>query len=147
MKRVEFIKALGVSLFDTVHSIYEPILEDEADKVDEAVAKIIGIHWLPVFLANHQDAILEMNYLRGKPVILSGNIPELKAFSGICPDCSNIMTLTPLHSTVKCLYCGTEYNFLTREGELSLSRLPVKKKEEIWYIGFPHVKERADIFA
>lgn len=147
MKRGDFIKVLGASLFDAVHSVYEPLVKEEADKVKNAAARVLGIQWLPMFLTDRKEAILEARYLHGKPVILSGNILELKAFSGICSDCSNIMTLIPPQSTVKCLYCGTEYNFLSCEGELSLSRLPVKKEEETWYIGFPQAKERADIFA
>lgn len=136
MDRKEFLKEMGSSLFQTVKNVYEPFIHDDLHKVEEVVDQTLGIKWVPLMNADDSNSKLEMKFMNGTPIIVIPDVANIHVWSGICHECSNIITVTTLYSTGKCLNCEKEYNFKTKQGDLSLTTIPVKKKDHVIYIGF-----------
>ncbi|MCL6570677.1 MAG: hypothetical protein K6T88_03200 [Bacillus sp. (in: Bacteria)] len=136
MRRADFLKEVAGSFFQTVKSVYEPLLSEDIEKVEMAADRALGIFWLPFSTEYDGCTDLEMKFIFGKPVIVTRNGANMQALNGVCPVCSNIITLTTLYSTGKCLNCQKEYNFKTHLGDLELESFPVKSKGDTWYIGF-----------
>lgn len=136
MKRGEFIKEMGNSLFQTVKSVYEPFLKDDLQKMEDVTDIALGITWLPLMPKSEATQKIEMKFVNGKPIIVSVNETNMQAMSGICPVCSNIIMVNTLYSSGKCLNCEKEYNFKTQTGSLSLNSLPIKLKEQMYFVGF-----------
>lgn len=136
MRRADFLKEMADSLVQTVKSVYEPFLSDDLEKVEVAADRALGITWLPLEKDNGGATDLEMKFIGGKPVIVIRNGTNMQAMNGVCPVCSNIIIVTALYSTGKCLNCQKEYNFITHTGELKLELYPIKIKDDTSYIGF-----------
>lgn len=134
MKRGDFLKELGGSLYQTVKSVYTPFIGEDLKRIEEAADRALGINWVPLFRVDDYDSELEMKFVEGKPIIVSRNGTNMQAMDGVCPVCSNIIILTTLYSTGKCLNCQKEFNFKTRCGELELKSLPAKIKDQTFYI-------------
>jgi hypothetical protein len=141
MRRGDFLKEMGNSLFQTVKSVYEPFLSEDLEKVEVATDRALGITWLPLVTENEGYTDLEMKFIGGKPVIITRNGTNMQALDGVCPVCSNIIILTTLYSTGKCLNCQKEYNFETHLGELELEVFPIKTKGATHFIGFQKNKK------
>lgn len=141
MRRGDFIKEMGNSLFQTVKSVYEPFLHDDLEKVEVAADRALGITWVPLMAKNEANLILETKFIEGKPIIVANQGANMQAMSGICPVCSNIIIVTVLYSTGKCLNCEKEYNFKMQQGELQLESLPIKLKDQMYYVGFQRQKK------
>jgi hypothetical protein len=138
MRRSDFFKELGNSLFQTV----KPFIHDDLEKLEDAADRALGITWLPLLKEYEGYSELEMKFIGGKPVIVSRNGANMQAMDGVCPVCSNIIILTTLYSSGKCLNCQKEYNFKTQLGDLQLAELPIKRKEETYFIGFQRHKKQ-----
>jgi hypothetical protein len=136
MDRKEFLKEMSSSLFQTVKNVYEPFIHDDLHKVEEVVDQTLGIKWVPLMSADDSNPKLEMKFMNGTPIIVIPDGANIHVLSGICHECSNIITVTTLYSTGKCLNCEKEYNFKTNQGDLALKTIPVKKKDHVIYIGF-----------
>lgn len=141
MYRKEFLKELGTSLFQTMKNVYEPFIHDDLQKVEEVMDQTLGIKWVPLMSADDSSSKLEMKFINGTPIMVIRDGADIHVLSGICHECSNIITVTTLYSTGKCLNCEKEYNFKTKQGELSLKTIPVKKKDHVIYIGFDKEKK------
>ena len=135
MRRVDFIREMTGSLFQTVKSVYEPFIGEDLEKVEIAADRVMGITWLPVIKEGDSSDDLEMKYIVGKPVIVARNGTNMQAFDGVCPVCSNIIIVTSLYSCGKCLNCQKEYNFKTFIGELKPKSYPIKKRNGTYFIG------------
>ncbi|MDP4083548.1 MAG: hypothetical protein Q8934_02925 [Bacillota bacterium] len=142
MKRGDFIKEMGNSLFQTVKSVYEPFLKEDLEKVEVVTDLALGITWLPLMTKSETSQNVEMKFVNGKPIIVSMNESNMQAMSGICPVCSNIIIVTALYSSGKCLNCEKEYNFKTNEGELQLESFPIKTKDQMYFVGFQKKRNR-----
>lgn len=136
MKRVDFIKEMCTSLLQTVKNVYEPFVQEDLEKVEEVADRALGITWVPLLMKEDESFTLEMKFMVGKPVVVSHFNSNIQAFVGICPECSNIISVTALYSSGKCLNCGKQYNFMTHEGDLLLEDLPLKLKNQIYFVGF-----------
>ncbi len=136
MKRSDFLKEMTGSLFQTVKSVYEPFLSEDLEKVEEAADRALGIKWVPMMNKHEFCEALEMKFINGKPVIVVRNGTNMQALNGVCPVCSNIIILTALYSSGKCLNCQKEFNFKTQTGDLELESFQVKLKDQTFYIGF-----------
>jgi hypothetical protein len=136
MRRGDFIKEMGSSLFQTVKSVYEPFISEDLEKVQSAADRTLGIRWVPFIKESELFSELELKFIGGKPVIVIRNGTNMQAMNGVCPVCSNIIILTTLYSSGKCLNCQKEYNFKTQSGELQLASFPIKRKKDIYYLGF-----------
>ncbi|MEH7299852.1 hypothetical protein [Neobacillus drentensis] len=143
MRRGDFIKEMGSSLFQTVKSVYEPFISEDLEKVESAADRALGIRWVPVIKESEPFSELELKFIGGKPVIVVRNGTNMQAMDGVCPVCSNIIILTTLYSSGKCLNCQKEYNFKTQSGELQLASFPIKRKEDIYYIGFQKYEKKS----
>jgi hypothetical protein len=142
MRRGDFFKEMGNSLFQTVKSVYEPFIHEDLEKVEKAADRALGITWLPLMKENELSTDLEMKFYVGKAIIVSRNGTNMQVMDGVCPVCSNIIILTTLYSTGKCLNCQKEFNFRTQTGELQLESLPIKRKDGMYFIGFQrHMKQ------
>lgn len=141
MKRGDFIKEMGNSLFKTVKSVYEPFMQDDIEKVMEVTDVALGISWYPVMKKYEASSQLEVKYVEGKPIIVWIQDTNMQAKNGICPVCSNIINVTALYSTGKCWKCEKEYNFKTQQGELELESIPIKLKDETYYVGLQRHKK------
>lgn len=136
MNRSGFLKELGGSLFETVKTVYEPFIHGDFEKVEEAADRALGITWRPLMKKYGVSSELEMKYIDGKPIVVSGYGTKIRALDGVCPVCSNIIIVTALYSSGKCLNCQKEFNFKTQSGELLLLSYPIKVKDDVYYIGF-----------
>ncbi|MBO0958270.1 hypothetical protein J1P26_00875 [Neobacillus sp. MM2021_6] len=136
MKRGDFLKEMAGGLFQTVKSVYEPFLSEDLEKVEAVADRALGITWQPLVIEQGTYHNLEMKFICGKPVIVARNGTNILAIDGVCPVCSNIIILTTLFSTGKCLNCQKEYNFKTQSGDLQLKSYPLKRKDELYFIGF-----------
>lgn len=136
MKRFEFFKEMGEGIFKTVKAVYEPFIHEDLEKLEGAADNALGIAWIPIMRESEWIGDLEIKFSQGKAVILERHGVNIQAWNGICPVCSQIITLSPLYSSGKCLNCQKEFNFKTNDGELRLTPLPVRKRDEIYQIGF-----------
>lgn len=135
MNRMEFLKEMGGGLFQTVKSVYEPFLKDDLEKVEVAADRALGITWLAVMKENELSSKPEVKFVAGQPIIILRQNANMQAMSGICPVCSNIINVTALYSSGKCLNCEKEYNFETMNGDLKLDSLHVKVKDHTVFVG------------
>jgi hypothetical protein len=143
MRRGDFIKEMGNSIFQTVKSVYEPFIREDLEKVESAADCALGISWVPFIKESELFSELELKFIDAKPVIVIRNGTNMQAMDGVCPVCSNIIILTTLYLSGKCLNCQKEYNFKTQSGELQLASFPIKRKEEIYYIGFQKYEKKS----
>ena len=135
MNRIEFFKEMRDGLFRTVKSVYEPFLKEDLEKFERATDSALGIMWYPVVNLYGQRENLEMKFVAGQPVILLRQGPNIEAMSGVCPKCSNLITITSLYSSGKCLNCGKIFNFTNHEERLQLETFPIRRKEETIFVG------------
>lgn len=142
MKRGEFLKEMKNSLFETVKSVYEPLLEDDIKKVENVADRALGIQWLPLMKENENLPELEVKFIDGRPIIVSHYDTNMQVMDGICPVCSNIIVVTTLYSSGKCLNCEKDFNFKTNKGDLKLKSLPLKVKGHEYYIGLQNIRNR-----
>lgn len=136
MNRKEFFKELGGSLFKTVRSVYEPFLSDDLEKVEKVADRALGITWFPLMREDVTSPQLEIKFIEGRPIIVSRYGLDIQARSGICPECSNLIVVSPLYSSGKCLNCEKEFNFQTQAGDLQLDSFEVKKKDQMYFVGY-----------
>ncbi|CAH2715532.1 hypothetical protein BACCIP111895_02716 [Neobacillus rhizosphaerae] len=144
MRRGDFFKEMGNSLFQTVKSVYEPFLSEDLEKIEVATDRVLGITWHPIMKEYEFNSDLEMKFINGKPVIVTRIGTNMQAVDGVCPVCSNIIILTTLYSTGKCLNCQNEYNFKSQSGDLQLNSYPIKLKNDTYLIGFQEYKRQGD---
>ena len=64
-------------------------------------------------------------FSQGKPFFLCQNQGRIRAFSGLCPDDSNIVSIHPSNGFI-CTYCGKSYDPTMSNLEYSLQEFPVK---------------------
>jgi hypothetical protein len=147
MKRSDFLKEMGASLFQTVKYAYEPFVRDDLQKVEDVADRALGIKWMPLMKEEETEPMLEMKFLEGNPVIISRHDTNMQVMDGVCPVCSNIIVVTALYSTGKCLNCEKEFNFKTKQGELQLESFPIKVKDKTIFIGFQKHKKLGGIRA
>lgn len=135
MNRLHFLKEMKRGLLETVKSVYEPIVADDLEKLERAADKALGLKW--VYLTNEASLsnYVEQKFIEGKPIIICNEGVDVRAYSGICPACSNLLVLSTLYSTGKCLYCEKEYHFKEKSGDLRLTSYPTKKMTDDYYIG------------
>lgn len=143
MKRLDFLKEMGDGLFQTVKSVYEPFIQRDLEKIEGAADRVLGITWIPLMKETEWISGLEMKFFQGKAVILVRQGMNIQAWNGICPVCSHIIILSTLYSSGKCLNCQKEFDFKTNTGELHLASLPLRKRDQIYLIGF----EKGDFHA
>ena len=136
MKRLDFFKEMGGSLFQTVKSVYEPFIQGDIEKIETAADKALGITWIHLMEETEISSQLEMKFFQGKAIIIVNYGTNMQAWNGICPVCSHIITVSTLYQSGKCLNCQKEFNFETNTGELQLQALPIRKKDQIYQIGF-----------
>ena len=144
MRRGDFLREMAGSLFQTVKSVYEPFLSEDLEKVEVAADRALGITWFPLVKDNDRASELEMKFIGGKPVIVTRNGTNMQAMDGVCPVCSNIIIVTTLYSTGKCLNCQKEYNFKTHTGDLQLESYPIKIKDDTCLIGFQKHRKQGE---
>lgn len=147
MKRIDFIKEMRNSIFQTVKYAYEPFFQEDVEKVGEAADRVLGVKWLPLMNIEESAPDLEMKYIEGRPIIISRYDTNMQVMNGICPVCSNIIMVTTLYSSGKCLNCEKEYNFKAQQGNLQLESLPVKVKDNMIYLGIYKDKKQGGIYA
>jgi nitrite reductase/ring-hydroxylating ferredoxin subunit len=143
MKRGDFLKEMGNSLFQTI----KPFINEDLEKFEEAADRALGITWLPFMKETEIYPELEMKFIAGKPIIVTRNGANMQAMDGVCPVCSNIIILTALYSSGKCLNCQKEFNFKTQSGELHLESLPTKRKDGMHFIGIQRDKKQGEYHA
>ncbi|WHY75770.1 hypothetical protein QNH20_16770 [Neobacillus sp. WH10] len=135
MKRGDFLKEMAEGLFQTAKSVYEPFLSEDLGKVEAVADRALGITWHSFIKEQELYSDLEMRFFGGKPVIVYLNGTNMQAIDGVCPVCSNIIYLSTLYSTGKCLNCQKEFNFRTQSGDLQLGSYPLKRKNDTYLIG------------
>ncbi|WP_416825327.1 Rieske 2Fe-2S domain-containing protein [Ectobacillus polymachus] len=135
MNRLDFLKEVAGSIFQTVKYVYEPFLKDDIEKVEEAADRALGITWVPVMKHDEMGNRPEVRYASGKPVIIFSHEEKLHAISGICPACSNLIQVRTYDHVATCMSCDKEYNLKTMDGELSVQSLQIKRKDQMYVVG------------
>lgn len=135
VKREEFFKEMTTGLIKTLKTVYEPFVEDDLKKLDKTTSRLLGIKW--VYFCSVVKRLEKVNqfYINGTPIIIFQEERNMRAISGICPECSNLLTLSVLFSTCKCLNCEKGFNFLNNEGDLTLFELPLTRRNDGYYVG------------
>jgi len=141
MNRKDFFKEIGSSLLETVKSAAEPFIQEDLEKIETAADRALGVEWMPLMQEEELRSNLEIRYIAGRPIIVSKFRSNIQAWDGICLGCSNIITISTLYSSGKCLNCDKEFNFQTLEGTLKLDPLAVKKKDHMYFVGYRTVKK------
>lgn len=135
MNRENFFKEISKGFLSTFKTVLEPIIEDELDTIEKTTDRLLGIQWM--FLCQTDYPFEKMNqfYVQNKSLFVIQEQGNMRAFSGICPSCSNLFNLTPLLLTCKCFNCEKDYNFQTNSGELTFIELPITKEKDGYYVG------------
>lgn len=136
MKRNEFLKEMGSSLNKTLKAIYHPFAEDDVEKISNVADKAIGIRWHYLSSSVELTNGFEQRYISGKPVLIVSIDRNIRAFSSVCPVCSNLLAFSALYSTGKCFICEKEFNILNQEDVLEFNEFPVKEDKGRIFIGF-----------
>ncbi|WP_042355363.1 hypothetical protein [Bacillus rubiinfantis] len=146
MKRSDFLREMCHSLFRTVKSVYEPFIGEDLEKMEMAADYALGITWFPISDSG-ESKIFEMRFIAGKPIIIRKVDTNIQAWGGVCPVCSNIIMVSTLYSSGKCLNCQKEYNFATGTGELRLTPLSTKEDQHIHYVGLQREWKQGELNA
>lgn len=135
MKREQFLDEMKSGLINSVRSFYEPFINEGLSKIEKTTDYMLGINWH--YLCDQSTVVEKMDqfFVNGKPIIIVSEAGNIRAISGICPECSNLITLSILYSTCKCLNCENDYNFQKKEGNLTFLEHPIKKKQMAYYVG------------
>ena len=134
MNRLEFLKEMKNSLFKTVQSACAPIVEEKIEKLDRSIDVLSQLQWWHV--TNEIDAIkgIETKYIDGQSVLLVRQEQSIRAFSGACPSCSNLLHVFQMDIACKCMNCD-EHFALTSTEIASLQEYPLKKRQDGYYVG------------
>lgn len=135
MKREQFLKEMKTGLWDTLKTVYEPFIEEDLKKLEKTTDRALGIKWLFICNEDENPETISQYFLDGKPIFMIWKEGNMKAISGICPTCSNLLTLSVLYATCKCLNCENHHNFQNNVGDLLLKEFPVTKKNHAYYVG------------
>ncbi|MFS0784710.1 hypothetical protein [Bacillus sp. 1P06AnD] len=142
MNRLQFLKEMKDSLFTTVKSVYEPLVEDDLQKLSRSADKMLGIKW--VLLAGRADemADLEQRQIEGQPIICVKEGNSIRAYSGICPACTNLLVLSSFEKNCKCLMCEENYPLFPEDhtSVTGLKEFDVQRKETGYFIGIHRQK-------
>ncbi|WP_139187787.1 hypothetical protein [Bacillus tuaregi] len=136
MNRLDFLKEMKTGFLKTVNAVYEPILEDDIVKMNQAADQLLGVEWS--FLMNEQPMAegLEQKFVKGQPVIVMHKAKTLYAYSGVCPACSQLLHISMQEKICKCLNCEKHLSIENKEefDSLILKEYPLKKKKDGYYI-------------
>ncbi|WP_147533690.1 hypothetical protein [Bacillus marasmi] len=135
MNRQDFLKEMRKGLFSTIRTVYEPFVDEELEKLEKTADSMLGIRW--VFVCQKDTEFTKVNeyFIHGKPIYIIQMNGNMRAMSGICPSCSNLLNLSNLLLTCKCLNCEKDYNFQTNIGNLDITELPLIEKSDGYYVG------------
>ncbi|WP_019241707.1 MULTISPECIES: hypothetical protein [Bacillus] len=137
MKRSAFLKELKTSLFDTVKYVYEPFLEDDIKKIKKSTDRLLNIEWIHIAKNAAELMDYQQMMILKKPFFFVRVNGKMRAFSGICPTCSNLLNVSSMQKTCKCLMCEKTVHFHKNEeeDEWFLSEHSLKEEEDGIYIG------------
>jgi nitrite reductase/ring-hydroxylating ferredoxin subunit len=135
VNRGEFFKEMKKGFMNTLKTLYEPLIDDDLEVLEKTTDRLLGIQWAFVCRPDYPFEKLNEFYIDGKPIFIVQNSGNMRAISGICPSCSNLLNLSVLLLTCKCFNCGKEYNFHTETGDLILWEHPLIKKNDGYYAG------------
>ncbi|WP_242224595.1 hypothetical protein [Bacillus cereus group sp. BfR-BA-01380] len=142
MNRLDFFKEVAGSIFQTVKYVYEPFLKDDLKKVEEAADRALGITWVPVMKVDEMIIGPEVRFASGKAIIVFSHEEKPHAISGICPICSNLIQVRMYDHRATCTICDKDYDFKTLGGELFVQRLQIKRKDQMYVVGFTDNSKR-----
>lgn len=134
MNRQDFFKEMGKGLFSTLKTVYEPFLEDDIENLERTANSLLGVQLTYVCSKDSEFAAINEYFINGKPIYIIQANGNMKAISGICPLCSNLLNVSNLLLTCKCLNCGKDYNFQENIGSLAIQELPLIKKPEGYFV-------------
>lgn len=135
MNRQDFFKELSKGLFSTIKTIYEPFIDEDIEKIDKTADVMLGIRWEFVCRKDAEFEKVNEYFINGKPIYIIQTNGNMRAISGICPSCSNLLNLSNLLLTCKCFNCSKDYNFQTDFGSLAFDELPLMEKSDGYYVG------------
>nr|WP_295971447.1 hypothetical protein [uncultured Bacillus sp.] len=137
MNRLDFFKEMKTGLLKTVTSIYEPIMEDDMEKINKVADQLLGIKWFYLTDNTYVSRKVEQKRINGRPCIISYDEGSIKAYSGICLSCSQLLYLSTADFTCKCLTCEKEIKLFEFEpcNHQIILEYPVKKQKDGYYVG------------
>ncbi|MEI4802627.1 hypothetical protein WAZ07_15135 [Bacillus sp. FJAT-51639] len=142
MNRLDFLKEVTGSIFQTMKYVYEPFLKDDLKKVEEAAGRVLGITWIPVMKSDETLIRPEFRFVSGKPIIVFLHEEKLHAINGICPVCSNLIQVRMYDHMATCMDCDKDYDFNAMGGNLPVQKLQIKRKDQMYVVGFTDNSKR-----
>lgn len=145
MNREGFFKEMGKGLLQTVKTVFEPLIEDDLETLEKTTDTILGIQWLYLCSSEYPFEKLNQFFVKNRSIFVIQEEGNMRAISGICPSCSNLLHLSALLLTCKCFNCEKDFNFRTNSGELTFFDLPITRKQDGYYIGIKTNDDRLSI--
>lgn len=142
MDRRDFLRQLKSGLWETVREVASPFIENDLRKL-EAWADTYGAYGfcpLPEWVEQAAKEAPAGDYTEhriaaNEPLLLLVREGEaLRAFSGKCPACGQLLHRLPHRKLFRCFGCENEIAYDAPE---QLTAYPVKRKEDALYIGIP----------
>lgn len=134
MNRLDFLKEMKNSLFKTVQSACAPIVEEKIEKLDRSIDVLSQLQWCHVTNKVNAKNTIETKFMDGQNILLVHANQSIRAFSGTCPSCSNLLHVFQMDFACKCMHCD-EHFMLTNDEVGSLQEYPLKKREDGYYVG------------
>ena len=134
MNRLEFLKEMKNSLFKTVQSACAPIVEEKIEKLDRSMDVLSQRQWRHVTNDVNTKKVIETKFIDGQNILLVHANESIRAFSGTCPSCSNLLHVFHMDFACKCLHCDEHFTLTSNEVS-SLQEYPLKKRQDGYYVG------------
>jgi len=136
MNRLDFLKEMKMGFLKTVSALYEPVMDEDLAKINQAADQLLGVQW--TFLLKEWQGIgrIDQKFVKGQPVVVMYRDDNVYAYSGICPSCSKLIHISIQEEVCKCLYCEKQASFINEKvpDNLILTEYPLKKEKDGYYI-------------
>lgn len=132
MNRLQFLKLIPYSFFETMKGIYAPLLEDEVNAMKEAVSSVYYA-WYPIGEYEGQHEV-DIKYIRQIPIAIYKQGDYVCARKAICPHCHVMLHYIQAENRFLCLYCDRAFTWASEEKTCSMPPLATKKINGEWYV-------------
>lgn len=135
MNRLGFFKEMKNGFVKTISSLYEPVVEEEISKIQQATDQVLGLHWFFLLKEKSTGEGIDLKFIQGNPVMIVYSQEKMKAYSGICPFCSQLLQVLHQHLICRCLLCEKDLQLTSLiSEENALKEFPLKKKQDGYYV-------------
>ena len=141
MNRLDFLKEVKNSLFETVKAACAPLVEDKLEKLDHSIDLLSQLQWWHVANEAASNNTIEQKFIDGRSLLLVHANHTIRAFNGACTACNQLLHVFQITSTCKCMNCDQEY-ILAGSEKSYLQEYPMKRRDDGYYVG---LKKRKNV--